>query len=309
MPFTRPGRALMTATRSARYTASLIWCVMKSTVLRASLQILSNSACMNSRVCASSAANGSSISSTTGSAASALRQIHSLLHATGQLRRIVPLEAVQSHQLDELLGPAPHDVAIEAALHLHAVAHVAGDGPPWQQARLLKDDGPIDARARRRVFPSMTTLPGVVAEQAGDDVEECRLAAAARPDDRHELAVGDRERHVRERQHLTAVALDVVALGQAVDVELVHPVSRALFAERELGLALLLGLDAGAEDLLEEAFLHELSTTLLSTILWKSKALRSAAIRGSACCADVALTAPAITYGTRSKMLPFVYRS
>ena len=62
----------MTATRSARYTASLIWCVMNSTVFFALLQIFSNSACMNSRVCASRAAKGSSINSTTGSAASAL---------------------------------------------------------------------------------------------------------------------------------------------------------------------------------------------------------------------------------------------
>ena len=99
-------------------------------------------------------------------------------------------EAVQSHELDELLCPAPHDVAVETALHLHAVPYVAGDGSPRQQAGLLKDDGPFDPGSVNGL-PIDDHAAGVVPEQAGDDVEECRLAAAARTDDRHELAVGD----------------------------------------------------------------------------------------------------------------------
>src|SRR5438105_4771960 len=67
----RPGRADMTTTRSERYTASSIWCVTNTTVFFAAFQIRSSSACMTSRVCASSDANGSSIRRTGVSTASA----------------------------------------------------------------------------------------------------------------------------------------------------------------------------------------------------------------------------------------------
>ena len=74
-------------------------------------------------------------------------QVDALLHAAGQLRRIVPLEAGEADQLDEMLGPLAHRRAVEPLLHLHAVADVAGDGAPRQQARVLEDDGAIDAGA------------------------------------------------------------------------------------------------------------------------------------------------------------------
>src|SRR5436309_1954558 len=57
---TLPGRAAMTTTRSERYTASSIWWVTKRTVFFAAFQIPSSSACISSRVCASSAAKGPS---------------------------------------------------------------------------------------------------------------------------------------------------------------------------------------------------------------------------------------------------------
>src|SRR5688572_11758677 len=66
----RPGRALRTMTRSPRNTASSMSCVTNTMVLRVRSQILVTSSCMTSRVCASSAPNGSSISRTLGSKAS-----------------------------------------------------------------------------------------------------------------------------------------------------------------------------------------------------------------------------------------------
>ena len=48
---------------------------------------------------------------------------------------------------------------IEAPLQFHAVADVAGDGAPWQQARMLKDYGAVDARSLRLFCPSMLTVP------------------------------------------------------------------------------------------------------------------------------------------------------
>src|SRR5438105_1392055 len=68
---TRPGRAVKTMTRSARYTASAMSWVMKSAVLRVSFHTRRSSCCIVSRVCASRAANGSSSRSSSGSVARA----------------------------------------------------------------------------------------------------------------------------------------------------------------------------------------------------------------------------------------------
>src|SRR6267154_2248170 len=63
----RPGRGDITTTRSPSNTASGMLCVMKTTVLHSSDQTRISSIFMDSRVIASSAPNGSSISRTFGS--------------------------------------------------------------------------------------------------------------------------------------------------------------------------------------------------------------------------------------------------
>ena len=67
----RPGRAVITTTCVARNSASSMLCVIQRIVLPVRRQMLRISSCRSSRVCWSSAANGSSISSTSGSLASA----------------------------------------------------------------------------------------------------------------------------------------------------------------------------------------------------------------------------------------------
>jgi len=62
----RPGRVPMTSTTSARYTASIRLWVTNRMVGRLSCQMRSNSLHIRVRVCSSSAANGSSISSRRG---------------------------------------------------------------------------------------------------------------------------------------------------------------------------------------------------------------------------------------------------
>src|SRR5262249_55707766 len=62
----RPGRAVITSTRSARNTASVVEWVTNRTVLRRSIQMRCSSTFMVSRVSASSAPNGSSIRSSAG---------------------------------------------------------------------------------------------------------------------------------------------------------------------------------------------------------------------------------------------------
>ena len=71
IPATRPGRGLMTTTRVERKTASEIECVTKTTVDSMRRQICSSSMFSRSRVISSSAPNGSSISRSGGSKASA----------------------------------------------------------------------------------------------------------------------------------------------------------------------------------------------------------------------------------------------
>ena len=70
----RPGRGENTMTTSPRNTASAMPCVTNSTVLRVSIQIRCSSTLIWSRVSASSAPKGSSISSSLGSSTRA-RQI------------------------------------------------------------------------------------------------------------------------------------------------------------------------------------------------------------------------------------------
>ena len=67
----RPGRAVITTTRSDNVIASGTECVMKTIVLRCSFQILNNCFCSSRRVRASSAPNGSSMRMVDGSVAKA----------------------------------------------------------------------------------------------------------------------------------------------------------------------------------------------------------------------------------------------
>src|SRR2546426_33282 len=67
----RPGAEVSTTSRSARYTASRIECVTKTIVLCSTRWMRESSSCITSRVCASRAPNGSSLSTMGGVLASA----------------------------------------------------------------------------------------------------------------------------------------------------------------------------------------------------------------------------------------------
>src|SRR5579885_158642 len=116
-----------------------------------------------------------------------------------------------------LVGDAPALGGAEAGDALEAEHHVAGDVEPGKQRRLLEHhqpvaarplDGPVvrhdAARIRRR--------------RAGHDVEQRRLAAAARADQRDELAFADRQTDIRQRLHVRALGAEV--LGDVFDGEL-----------------------------------------------------------------------------------------
>ena len=112
----RPGCAVITTMRSPSVTASSTLWVMKTTVFLSSSQMRSSSSCSNVRFCSSSAENGSSISSTSGSVAKARAIDDALLHAARQLVRIAvgerrqagAVEVVADHLADLRPGRAAH---------------------------------------------------------------------------------------------------------------------------------------------------------------------------------------------------------
>ena len=162
-----------------------------------------SSSCSVIRVCASTAANGSSISMTSGFAAS--------VRATATRCRMPPDSSCgyfcskpgEPDQLDE----APHG---RGALGRGTPwisspwAMFRSHGAPGQDGELLKDDAAIAGRARSTGRPSSRTSPRGGRDEAGQDAEQRGLAAAARPDQREELAFGDVEVDAVERDHALA---------------------------------------------------------------------------------------------------------
>src|SRR6185369_16886110 len=129
-----------------------------------------------------------------------------LLHPSRELPRIVALEAAQLDQGDEIARPPIDLGARQAPAHLEAVGDVALHGLPREErARVLLED--VHELGRRlghrpRIEPR---LPRCRRQQAGDDLQQRRLAAARRPDDRDERAALDLQRDAAERHGRLAV--------------------------------------------------------------------------------------------------------
>src|SRR5205814_10263229 len=123
------------------------------------------------------------------------RERHALAQPAGELMRIAVLESAQLHQIDE---PRGRGLAVRArhAPHLRAEDDVLDSGAPREERVLLKDHarqllrlrvlGEADVAARRHL-------------EAGQDLEQRRLAAAGRTEQDQELAGGDVERDRVER--------------------------------------------------------------------------------------------------------------
>jgi hypothetical protein len=105
---------------------------------------------MASRIYASSAPNGSSISRIRGSLASA-RDLHALLHAAGQLGRVLAFLTVQADQL-EILHRTVAPLASVHAAQAPAEYDVLHSGQPGiERVVALKDDAAISRSARDRL--------------------------------------------------------------------------------------------------------------------------------------------------------------
>src|ERR1051325_961227 len=124
----RAGPAVSTTTRVPRKTASEMPWVTKTMVLPASFQMRSSSRFIFSRVSASSAPKGSSISTSFGSCTRA----RALLHAAGELVGILGLVAPQADELKQV-PRASLGLRRGQAEDLRWQQHIVEDATPFQQ--------------------------------------------------------------------------------------------------------------------------------------------------------------------------------
>ena len=126
------------------------------------------------------------------------RQRHALPHAAGQLVHPGAREAPTSRRARDILD-ARLALAARHAQLLHAEGDVVGDAQPGEERRVLEHDAAIGA-GPAHALAADTHLALVGALEAGDEVEQRRLAAPRRADQADELAVVDGERHLAQRR-------------------------------------------------------------------------------------------------------------
>ena len=161
-----------------------------------SSQIRRSSNCRISRVCASTAANGSSIKQHVRLQRQRARQAATLLHAARHLIGEGLLEAGQAHHLDEYRYLAV-DLRLGGASHAQAIGDVLEHRLPREQAEMLEHHGNAGDRFGNP-FLADPDLAGIVRQQAVDAAQQGRLAAAGRADNGHDLARPDLEIDVAE---------------------------------------------------------------------------------------------------------------
>ena len=181
----------MSTIRSPRRAASRTLWVTKMTVSRRSVQIRSNSSCRRSRVIASSAPNGSSISSTGAS--------RPRVRASATRCRMPPESSCgcrlpNSSRCTRCSSSATRCLSVPSrqSSQRQRQADVAGDRQPRKQRRLLEHQ-----RRRARALDDDLALGRGI--EPGHEREQGALAAAGRPDEADELARRDGERDPVER--------------------------------------------------------------------------------------------------------------
>src|SRR6516165_6854094 len=139
-----------------------------------------------------------------------------LAHAAGELRRIVLCEVLEPDGRKRALC-ARLALGARHALEHHAEVDVLEHGVPRKQRVLLEHEGDV---ARHRPGDPLARdfhRADRGRHQPADDVEQGRLAAAARPDQAKELAARDVERGVAQRAYVSGVALLAELMRDAPD--------------------------------------------------------------------------------------------
>ena len=138
---------------------------------------------------------------------------HALLHAARKLRRIVIAEGRET----DLIEVEIDDLAAlrrRHALALRTVFDILADGQPRKQRIGLEHHAAIGARLADGPSAHLDRAAGAVL-QAGDQIEQARLATARGADDDTEFLLLDIERQVGKRKHRTLPR--TVAQGHVID--------------------------------------------------------------------------------------------
>src|SRR5215510_9839786 len=137
------------------------------------------------------------------------RHRHPLLHATGELMGILPLESTQPHQLDK----TPNDsgsLFFRYALNFQAMGDVLLHRTPRHDGELLKDHAAI--RSRSGYFTAVEQYrPACFWEEPSQYVQQGCLAASAWADHRQKLPIFYLEINTVQRHHaLSGERIDVL---------------------------------------------------------------------------------------------------
>ena len=116
-------------------------------------------------------------------------QRDALLHASGQLRRKLLLDAGQPHEVEHL-GDACPDLGRRKGTDLEAVGDIVEDVQMGKQRPGLEDQSQAPSPWRQRVGSLAAQEHGALVglDEPGDEIEGSRLAAAGRAEQRQELA-------------------------------------------------------------------------------------------------------------------------
>src|SRR6188508_1703987 len=168
-------------------------------VLRCWLQIRWISPYSCSRVNASSAPNGSSIQSP--------RKRDALFHPSGQLMDIRMHEPFKSRQFQKVLCFFQTFWGAQAIAEFQSEEHIPENREPRKERRLLKHHQPV--------WPGLVDWLAVGLDGAtirmvksGNNIQQRRFAAAARPDQTDELSLCNAERHVVEGMDMQRTGLE-----------------------------------------------------------------------------------------------------
>jgi hypothetical protein len=127
------------------------------------------------------------------------------------------LETVESDEIDEGLRPSLAFLARKAH-PLQAVEDIGADRLPRKQREVLKHDPAIGPWGADRLTLD-EDLAGLRGEKAADEIEQRRLAAAGRSEQRNEFTRAHIERDVLEREHRPA-GRRAIAMAHAIDDDL-----------------------------------------------------------------------------------------
>ena len=212
----------ITATRSpSRMASSMSW-VTKMIVVRCWSQMSSRNSCIRSRVIASSAPNGSSISSSDGREASA---------RANAARCCMPPDSSCGNASPNPARPTRSSSAAASAsssgssrscsrggpLRPRAEQDVVPGGEPAEQHRRLEEHAPVGGRAGDRPSPDRDgALVG--GQRPRDDPQQGRLAAAGRAEQADQLAGPDPQAGPGQRHRPAAAPAE--GLADRVDHDL-----------------------------------------------------------------------------------------